>query len=205
MLTQQGKGSRGWCGFPFNAYCLTSSFLWCSFLFFVLCSPSLGHPFLSNLLDINFPGAATLHFCRTPILSLSLSLPLILPPSLMSSLPNTLHISFPSLHLPLSLVLSPRPAPSNPLPADSAAGFWARTSLCVRWEQVTPQGPGWPHCVTFTPTQIKFVWDAASRLEAPFKLVWAWNGKSEPEAGNTGTQVYTTVRHTVSFVMCSLS
>lgn len=139
----------------------------------------------------------------------SLPLSLILPPCLMSSLPNTLHISFPSLHLPLSLILSPRPAPSNPLPADSAAGFWALTSLCVRWEQVTPQGAGWPHCVTFTPTQINFVWDAASRLEAPFKLVWAtWkNEKNEPEAGNTGTHVYTTVRHTVylqSFLWCAV-
>lgn len=93
------------------------------------------------------------------------SAPLIPPPSLMSSRPNSLHISFPPFHLAPSLVLSPWPTPSNPFSssrADSAAGFGAHTRLCVRWEQVMPQVAGWPYYVTLAPTHIMFVWDAAS-------------------------------------------
>ena len=142
--------------FPFDAYCITSSsVLWCSFFFF---SSSSALPAFTVLLRF---------------LSLLFSLPLWCPLSLTHfTLASSLFIWLCHLLCHLRPLLQ-TPSPISPGPADSAAGFWARTSLCVRWEQVTPQGARWPHCVTFTPAHIKFVWDAASLLEAPFKLVWA--------------------------------
>lgn len=89
---------------------------------FLLIFPVSHHPLLFD---------APLLFSRSA--PLSTSAPLIPPPSLMSSRPNSLHISFPPLHLAPSLVLSPWPIQSNPFSssrADSAAGFGAHTRLC---------------------------------------------------------------------------
>lgn len=129
---------------------------------FLLIFPVLHHLLFFDALFLFFFSSSASFPPLPPSLPLS-SVSLIRPPSLTSSRPNALRISFPSLHLAPSLVLSRRPALSNPFspcPLTQQLVFWARTSLCVWWEQVTPQVAGWPHCVTIAPTHIKFVWDA---------------------------------------------
>lgn len=68
-----------------------------SFFLPLLRSPSLGHPFLSNLVDIKFSSASFIKLLPSASLSSSPYLSLILSPGLMFFLPNTLHNSFSSL------------------------------------------------------------------------------------------------------------
>lgn len=84
------------------------------------------------------------------------------PSSLMSFLPPlTLHIILDSFDLVLSLVLPLYLLASN-LKPNCPSELTQRlvtehVPVCVRWEQVTPQGAAWPHCVTFTSVHIKLV------------------------------------------------
>lgn len=101
--------------------------------------------------------------------------------SLMSSPLSTLLISLSSFRWAVSRVLSPLSTLSNPLSlslsvslplrAGSATGYGVGTSTPVRWEQVLPRDPDWPHCVTLALTHVKFVFRHLV-FEPPFKVAW---------------------------------
>lgn len=112
-----------------------------------LCHLYLRHYTLSTV----FYRAAALH----PSLTLSPSSPMSFLP------PLTLHISLAFFELVPSLVLSLHPFASNLKPNCPSALTQQLVSelvpVCVRWEQVMPQGAAWPHCVTFTSVHVKLV------------------------------------------------
>lgn len=114
-LAQQGKGSWGFNVF-FSQH-LLYYIIFCSLMLFLF------HPLLSQsfTLDIYFSIASFIEVLL-PLLPFSLWYPLPLWCSFY--LPNTFHISLPSLHLALSFVLSPQCSHSNLSPPPRWLSSW---------------------------------------------------------------------------------
>lgn len=147
----------------------------------------LCHPFLSNVLDIYFSLASFIELLPSCLpFSLWYSLPLWCP----FCLPNTLHISLPSLHRAPLLALSPQSTPSKP----TALPRWLSSWFLRLYQFVCQVGTG--DAAGCRLTSLCHFHSNSHQVclrccQSPWGSFQAcMNDMENKRAGNTGTQVY---------------